>query len=139
MDNQQADLPWQVAKRARIGVIIPSTNTGVEYDLTKFNLEGVSWHPSRLWIELRNWADESAATGESADNVFERFLDLIRDDIALAVRNALSAKVTYMMMGMSAETFWGGLEGNLACGWHALRACGIADKMTGRGMLLERF
>ena len=55
------DTPWQVAKRARIGVIIPSTNTGVEYDLTKFNLEGVSWHPSRLWIELRNWADESAS------------------------------------------------------------------------------
>jgi maleate isomerase len=109
-----SDLPWQVARRARIGVIIPSTNTGVEYDLTKFQLDGVSWHPSRLWIELRNWADESATTGESADNVFERFLDLIRDEIPLAVRNALSAKPTYMMMGMSAETFWGGLEGNVA-------------------------
>jgi maleate isomerase len=32
----------------------------------------------------------------------------------LAVRNALSAEVTYIMMGMSAETFWGGLEGNIA-------------------------
>jgi maleate isomerase len=108
------NLPWQVAQRARIGVIIPSTNTGVEYDLTKFQLDGVSWHPSRLWIELRNWAEQSANTGESADTVFERFLDLIRDEIPLAVRNALSAKPTYIMMGMSAETFWGGLDGNIA-------------------------
>jgi maleate isomerase len=111
---EMPDSPWQVAKRARIGVIIPSTNTGVEYDLTKFQIDGVSWHPSRLWIELRNWADESASTGENSDSVFERFLDLIQDEIPLAVRNAMSAKITYVMMGMSAETFWGGLDGNIA-------------------------
>jgi len=39
---------WQIAHRAQIGVLIPSTNTGVEYDLAKFNLEGVTWHPSRF-------------------------------------------------------------------------------------------
>lgn len=105
---------WQVAKRARIGVVIPSTNTGVEYDLQKFILDGVSWHPSRFWIELRNWADESDATGDSSDMVFERFLDLIRDEIPLSIRNVLSAKITHLMLGMSAETFWGGLDGNIA-------------------------
>ena len=68
MDN------YQVARRARIGVLIPSTNTGVEYDLQKFALDGVTWHPSRFWIEIRNWADENRKTGEGIDNVFERFL-----------------------------------------------------------------
>jgi maleate isomerase len=108
MDN------WQIGKRARIGVIIPSTNTGVEYDLQKFALDGVTWHPSRFWIELRNWADESDATGEDSNTVFERFLDLIRDEIPLSIRNVLSANVTHLMLGMSAETFWGGLDGNIA-------------------------
>ena len=72
MDN------YQIGHRARIGVLIPSTNTGVEYDLQKFALDGVTWHPSRFWIELRNWADEDAKTGEGIDSVFERFLELMR-------------------------------------------------------------
>lgn len=105
---------WQIGKRARIGVVIPSTNTGVEYDLQKFALDGVTWHPSRFWIELRNWADESNATGEDSNSVFERFLDLIRDEIPLSIRNVLSANITHLMLGMSAETFWGGLDGNIA-------------------------
>jgi maleate isomerase len=105
---------WQIARRARIGVVIPSTNTGVEHDLARFALDGVSWHASRFWIELRDWADESKATGESSDAVFERFLDLIRDEIPLSIRNVLSAKITHLMLGMSAETFWGGLDGNIA-------------------------
>jgi len=108
MDN------YQIAKRAQIGVIIPSTNTGVEYDLQKFHLDGVTWHPSRFWIELKNWAEEEGLTGEGIDNVFERFLDMMRGEIPVSIRNVLSAKVNHVMLGMSAETFWGGLEGNIA-------------------------
>lgn len=107
MDN------YQIAWRAQIGVVIPSTNTGVEYDLQKFNLDGVTWHPSRFWIELRNWADEVESTGDSGDTVFERFLEIMRGEIPIALRNVISAKVKHIMLGMSAETFWGGLEGSL--------------------------
>lgn len=105
---------YQLARRARIGVVIPSTNTGVEYDLQKFGLDAVTWHPSRFWIELRNWKDEVESTGDDANTVFERFLDLMRDEIPVAIRNVLSAEITHLMLGMSAETFWGGLEGNIA-------------------------
>ena len=107
MDN------YQVANRARIGVLIPSTNTGVEYDLQKFGLTGVSWHPSRFWIELRNWADEMAKTGENENAVFVRVHELMRKELPPAIDNVLSAKITHLMLGMSAETFWGGMEGNL--------------------------
>jgi maleate isomerase len=106
MDN------YQIARRAQIGVVIPSTNTGVEYDLQKFAIDGVTWHPSRFWIELRNWADEQEATGEGVDSVFERFLEIMRGEIPMALRNVISAKVSHIMLGMSAETFWGGLEGS---------------------------
>lgn len=108
MDN------YQIAKRAQIGVIIPSTNTGVEYDLQKIRIDGVTWHPSRFWIELRNWADEVESSGDDADTVFERFLEIMRGEIPVSIRNVLSAKVSHIMLGMSAETFWGGLDGNIA-------------------------
>lgn len=107
MDN------YQIARRAQIGVVIPSTNTGVEYDLQKFALEGVSWHPSRFWIELRNWSDEVEATGDDSNTVFERFLEIMRGEIPIALRNVISAKVSHIMLGMSAETFWGGVEGSV--------------------------
>ena len=107
MDN------YQIARRAQIGVVIPSTNTGVEYDLQKFNLDGVTWHPSRFWIELRNWSDEVESTGDDTNTVFERFLDIMRGEIPIALRNVISAKVGHIMLGMSAETFWGGEEGSI--------------------------
>ncbi len=107
MDN------YQVANRARIGVLIPSTNTGVEYDLQKFGLSGVTWHPSRFWIELKNWADEVKKSGDDENTVFERFLEMMRGELPPAIDNVLSAKITHLMLGMSAETFWGGMEGNL--------------------------
>ncbi len=101
-----------IGSRAKIGVIIPATNTGVEYDLQKFNLDGVTWHPSRFWVELRNW-QEAADKGTPINSVFENFLELIRPEIPLSIRNVMSAKVDHIMLGMSAETFWGGLEGNI--------------------------
>jgi maleate isomerase len=104
---------YQIARRAQIGVIIPSTNTGVEYDLQKFCLDGVTWHPSRFWIELRNWADEVESTGDNVDTVFERFLEIMRAEIPQSLRYVISAKVQHIMLGMSAETFWGGLEGSV--------------------------
>ncbi len=106
MDN------YQIARRAQIGVVIPSTNTGVEYDLQKFILDGVTWHPSRFWIEISNWADESASSGDDADTVFERFLEVMRGEIPQSLRYVMSARVKHIMLGMSAETFWGGVEGS---------------------------
>ena len=103
---------YQVARRARIGVLVPSTNTGVEYDLQKLNVDGVTWHPSRFWIEIANWADESERSGDDFNTVFERFLDALRDELPISIRNVLSAEITHLMLGMSAETFWGGLDGN---------------------------
>ena len=106
MDN------YQIAHRARIGALIPSTNTGVEYDLQKISLPGLTWHPSRFWIEIANWADESERSGDDFNTVFERFLDALRLELPLSIRNVLSANITHLMLGMSAETFWGGLDGN---------------------------
>ena len=127
MDN------YQVGHRARIGVLIPSTNTGVEYDLQKFALDGVTWHPSRFWIELRNWADENDKTGEGLDSVFERFLELMRSELPGAIDRVLSAKITHLMLGMSAETFWGGIDGNIAFERGIQEQIGALGLSTGAG------
>ncbi len=92
-----------IGHRAKIGVIVPSTNTAVEYDSTKVLPRGVTWHPSRFWVE--------SPTLDS-DDAFLHFLELIRAEIPISVRNVLTAKPTHIMMGMSAETFWGGIDGN---------------------------
>ena len=128
---------YQLARRARIGVLIPATNTGVEYDLQKFALDGVTWHPSRFWIELRNWAQEDARTGEGMDTVFERFLELLRPELPGAIDSVLSAEITHLMLGMSAETFWGGLEGNIAFENGIRKQIGSLGLSTGAGAMRD--
>ena len=104
----------QLAQRARIGVLIPATNTGVEYDLQNLAAAGVSWHASRFWVPSPNWAADGEKTGDGVDSAFERFLESIRPELPLAIRNAMAADIHHLMLGMSAETFWGGQQGNSA-------------------------
>ena len=92
-----------IGYRARIGVVIPSTNTAVEYDLGKIAVPGVTWHPGRFFVE---------SPALDTDDAFLVFLELIRAEIPVAVRDLLTCEPTCVMMGMSAETFWGGLAGN---------------------------
>lgn len=98
----KAQEPW-IGIRGRIGVIIPSTNIGVEYDCQRILPEGVTWHFGRFWVEQPDL---------SSDNMFLAFIDAIRKTIPHAMRDIMTCEPSYIMMGMSAETFWGGLEGN---------------------------
>lgn len=94
-----------IGERARIGVAIPSTNIAVEYDCQRIIPEGVTWHFGRFFIEVRDLSD---------NDTFLRFVEAIQDTIPLAMRDLVTAEMTYAMMGMSAETFWGGRAGNEA-------------------------
>lgn len=97
--------PYVVGPLARFGVIIPSTNTVVEQDFTWIQPEGVSFHYGRMYIARPGLADNDA---------FEELLLQIRESITTAVRDIVTCKPNYMLMGMSAETFWGGIAGNAA-------------------------
>lgn len=94
--------PW-IGARGRIGVIIPSTNIGVEYDCQRILPAGVTWHFARFFVSQPDL---------SSDNMFLAFIDAIRETIPHAMRDIMTCEPNYIMMGMSAETFWGGLEGN---------------------------
>ncbi|HEX2622911.1 MAG TPA: hypothetical protein VHL11_22280 [Phototrophicaceae bacterium] len=92
-----------LAWRKKFGVIAPSTNTIVEPDFYRMVVPGVTAHFSRIWIRNQNL---------SSDAAFEELLEQIRLEMDYAVQRVMTAEVEYMVMGMSAETFWGGLEGN---------------------------
>lgn len=92
-----------VGPRATFGVIVPSTNTVVESEYYQMRPPGVSFHAGRIWI-----ADEALGTDEG----FEQFLVRLRGQLATAVRDVLTCRPDYLVMGMSAETFWGGADGN---------------------------
>jgi maleate isomerase len=66
---------------------------------------GVTAHFSR--IHIRNQVMDS-------DDGMERLLEQIRAEIGGACERVLTCEPDYMVMGMSAETFWDGVEGNRA-------------------------
>lgn len=92
----------QSSPRAQFGLILPSTNTVVEAEFNWMRVEGVSWHTGRIYIPDPVLNDDAS---------FVRFLEGLRTEIGRAVRDVATAKVDYLVMGMSAETFWGGAEG----------------------------
>ena len=89
--------------RKKFGVIVPSTNTIVEPDFYRMTVPGVTPHISRIHIRNQNL---------SSDEAFEELLRQIRVEIEYAVERVMTAEPDYMVMGMSAETFWDGVEGN---------------------------
>ena len=89
--------------RAKFGVIAPSTNTVVEPEFHAMSVPGVTAHTGRIHIR-----DGTIGNDEG----MEHLLVQIRDEIGAAVERIMTARPDYMVMGMSAETFWGGIEGN---------------------------
>lgn len=98
-------MPDVVGWRSKFAVIVPSTNTVVEHDVWAVRPPGVSFHTGRMYISDPNLG---------SDEDFLGLLDQIRASISDAIKSVITAKPDYLMMGMSAETFWGGVEGNEA-------------------------
>ena len=96
-------MPDVVGYRAKFGVIVPSTNTVVEHDFNMIGPRGVTFHTGRMYIETPTL---------DSDETFLALIAQIRDSISVAVRDVLTCRPDYMVMGMSAETFWNGVEGN---------------------------
>lgn len=92
-----------VGYRAKIGVVIPSTNTSVEYDFQNIIPRGVTWHTSRFMIDNPDL---------SSDESFTAFLEKLRGTIGSSIESLMTCKPDHVMLGMSAETFWGGIQGN---------------------------
>lgn len=87
------------------GVLGPSTNTIVQPDFEALRVPGVTNHYSRIYTpNVEGVTNETfvAATQVIADNTLE------------AIRSVMTCRPHYLVMGMSAVTFYGGKPGALA-------------------------
>ncbi len=113
--------------RRKFGVMGPSTNTVVQPDFDDMRPPGVTNHYRRIFTP-----DASAISNES----FMAGARLIGDNTIDAVRSVMTCAPDYLVMGMSAVTFFGGVAGadafqasieaasglRVSCGSHATAA-----------------
>ncbi|MDJ0655446.1 MAG: hypothetical protein QNJ40_14890 [Xanthomonadales bacterium] len=88
--------------RAKFGVLGPSTNTIVQPEFDDMRVPGVTNHYSRIVIQ-----NASAIS----DETFMAGTLEINEHVMEAVHGVLTCAPDYLVMGMSAVTFYGGAEG----------------------------
>ncbi|MFL6796053.1 MAG: Asp/Glu racemase [Xanthobacteraceae bacterium] len=89
--------------RKKFGVIAPSTNTSVQPEFEAMRPRGVTNHFRGIFIPndpIRS------------DEDFNTLMDNIRKELMAAVDDVMTCEPDYLIMGMSSETFWDGLEGS---------------------------
>jgi maleate isomerase len=88
--------------RMKFGVVAPSTNTSVQPEYDDMRPRGVTNHFSRAHIP------DSAV---NSDAQFMAMMNNIRGATEAAVDSVMTCSPGYVIMGMSAETFWEGMLG----------------------------
>jgi len=87
--------------RMKFGAIAPSTNTSVQPEYDGMRPYGVTNHFSRILIP-----DDPI----ESDDDFNQLMDNIRGALMDAIDRVMTCRPDRVIMGMSAETFWDGLE-----------------------------
>ena len=91
--------------RRKFGVLGPSTNTVVQPDYDGMRPPGVTNHYSRIYTP-----NAQAVSNET----FMAGTQVIADNVIAAVDSVMTCNPDYLVMGMSAITFYGGVEGAAA-------------------------
>lgn len=89
--------------RGKFATIVPSTNTTVEHDFHAVSPKGVTFPVGRMYIPDPQSRD---------DPEFANIITQVDAALEDAIRVVMTTKPDYVIMGMSAPTFWGGVEGN---------------------------
>jgi len=95
-------MPDHLGYRQKFGVLGPSTNTIVQPDFDDLRPRGVTNHYSRIVIPNNPVNDDAA---------FLRLVASINESTVAAVDVLRSCEMDYLVMGMSAATFWDGRPG----------------------------
>ena len=113
--------------RAVFGVIGPSTNTVVQPDFEAMRVPGVTNHYRGIFV-----TDPDALTDED----FLAGTQAISDNTLDAVRSVITCKPDYLVMGMSAVTFYGGIAGGEAFKRKVVEVSGGIDISLGSESLV---
>lgn len=102
--------------RAKFGVLGPSTNTIVQPDFEAMRPVGVTNHYSRIFTP-----NSKALSNET----FLAGTKIIADNILDAVTSVMTCEPDYLVMGMSAITFYGGVAGARAFEARVTQSAGV--------------
>lgn len=113
-------MPDALGWRKKFAVIAPSTNTIVQPDFDDMRPRGVTNHFSRVSIP-----DDPVESDEG----FLQLMENIRAGIDDAVDRVLTCAPDHLVMGMSSETFWGGVKTSVELRERMERRSGLAVTM----------
>ena len=113
-------MPDKLGWRANWGVIAPSTNTSVQPEFDEMRPRGVTNHMSRIYVP-----DNPL----ESDDDFNKLMENIRRELDSAVERVLTCHPDYLVMGMSSETFWGGVKTSVELRDRVERRSGLAVTM----------
>jgi len=121
-----------VVKGPKFALVVPSTNTSVEREYHHIRPRDLSWHTGRIMIK--------APALDSAD-AFGKFRECLNEALPDALEVVMTCQPDYIVMGMSAETFWGGVKGNAAFEQHVRDLTGleVSTGATAAGEALAAF
>lgn len=114
--NSRDSLGW----RRTFGVLVPSTNTSVQPEFDDMRPAGVTNHISRIRIP-------NIPLNDNAD--FDRLIELIASAQDEAVESIMSCEPDHLVLGISAETFWNGLQASRDLKAHLSRMTGLPISM----------
>ena len=88
--------------RRKFGVLAPSTNTIVQPDFDDMRPVGVTNHYSRIF---------TPNTNALSNETFRAGIDTIGSNVMDAVKSVMTCEPDYLVMGISALSFFGGVKG----------------------------
>jgi maleate isomerase len=94
-------MPDVLGWRRTFGAIAPSTNTVVQPDYDDMRPPGVTNHYSRIFTP----------NAQLSNDTFRAGITTISDNVMDAVKSVMTCAPDYLVMGMSAITFFGGAKG----------------------------
>src|SRR5262245_47671793 len=109
-------MPDALGYRAKLGVLVPSTNTIVEPDFYAMAPPGVTIHTARIFVPSARMDDDAS---------FEALIERSGDATSRAIADVVTCEPTYLVLGMSSESFWNGRQGNEALQHRVQNLCGL--------------
>lgn len=98
-------MPDKLGYRKIIGVVIPSPNTAAQPEFESMRPRGVTNQTARIMTPIIPLADEAS---------FLRHVDTMQAGLMSAVDEIATCEPDHLIMGLSLETFWGGVAASEA-------------------------
>lgn len=119
-------MPDTLGYRKIFGVVVPSVNTVVQPELDAMRPPGVTNQTARIFVPHIPLVDEPS---------FIRHVETMRSGITTAVEQIATCTPDHLVMGLSLEAFWDGLEGSTRLRESLERLAGCGVSMGSDGLL----